>query len=149
MSINTALDNEKRVRCGVGVTAALLLGYYIIGLGANLCFKEGGTDPAHHLFNFITRRLFFFIIGNVLGITSTALLMGVYARMQVNLAMVLATSGSFALVQCVFWLVYHSPLTWLQGVGIALVGVGTTLAACAEKKPATMETAVTAPEESC
>lgn len=123
----------------VGVTGALLFGYFIISLGANLCFKEGGTDEPH--------RMLYFIIGNVLGITSTALLMGVYSRMQVNLAMVLATSGTFALVQLTFWLLYHSSLTWLQGGGIVLVGVGTVLAACAGKAPASAEPVQLAREE--
>jgi drug/metabolite transporter (DMT)-like permease len=106
-------------------TAALLIGYYVIGLAASVCFKEGGTDPSH--------RLFYFIVGNALGISSTALLMGVYARMNVNLAMVLATSGSFILGQMTFWLLYHSPLTWLQWLGILLVGAGTAMASCTEK----------------
>ncbi len=100
--------------------AALLAGYLVVGLAANFCFKEGGTDTSH--------RLFWFIGGNVLGITSTSLLMGLYARMNVNLAMVLATSGSFLLMQGAFWIVYHTPLTALQLGGIAMVGAGTVLA---------------------
>jgi len=103
-----------------GMTAILLAGYYLIGLAANFCFKEGGTDAAHHWY--------YFIGGNLLGIASTALLMGVYARLNVNLAMVLATSGAFLLLQGTFWLVYHSPLTVWQAAGILLVGVGTVLA---------------------
>lgn len=134
MKDTRALNNKRR---GL-LTAALLMGYYVLGLGANLCFKEGGSHAS--------RWLFYFIVGNAMGIASTALLMGVYARMQVNLAMVLATSGIFALVQFSFWLIYHSPLTWLQGVGILLVGIGTTLAARTETAPADMETAVTVPE---
>ncbi len=98
----------------------MLLGYYILGLGANFCFKEGGTDAVH--------RGYYFIGGNLLGITSTALLMGVYARMNVNLALVLATSGAFLLQQGSFWLVFHTPLTVLQAGGILLVGAGTVLA---------------------
>jgi drug/metabolite transporter (DMT)-like permease len=103
-----------------GITAILLTGYLVIGLAANFCFKEGGTDAAH--------RLVYFIGGNVLGITSTALLMGVYGRMNVNLAMVLATSGAFLLMQVSFWLAYHTQLTAMQIAGILMVGAGTVLA---------------------
>ncbi|MDR3709422.1 MAG: hypothetical protein P4L33_14065 [Capsulimonadaceae bacterium] len=108
------------------VTAALLIGYYVLSLGANICFKEGGTDGAH--------RLAYFIGGNAFGITSTALLMGVYARMQVNVAMVLATSGSFLINQAAFWAIYQTPLTAVQGAGILMVGVGTALASLSGKK---------------
>ena len=114
------LAKERWGLSRASATVALMLGYYLIGLAASLCFKEGGTDPS--------RRLFYFIVGNAFGITSTALLMGVYARMNVNLAMVLATSGSFVLVQLAFWLLYHSPLTWPQCLGILLVAIGTALA---------------------
>ena len=54
------------------------------------------------------------------------------SRVNVNLAMVLATSGSFVMVQLAFWLLYHSPLTWLQCLGILLVGLGTAMASRAE-----------------
>ena len=103
-----------------GMAPLLLAGYLALGLATNFCFKEGGTDAAH--------RLPYFIGGNLLGITSTALLMGVYARMNVNLAMVLATSGAFLLMQCAFWLVYHTHLTAVQITGILMVGAGTVLA---------------------
>jgi hypothetical protein len=100
--------------------SALMIGYYIIGLGASFCFKEGGTD-LHH-------RLLYFISGNALGITSTVLLMGLYARVQVNVAMVLATSGAFLLTQLAFWLAYHTALTPLQALGIVLIGAGSGMA---------------------
>ncbi len=109
----------------MNATAVLLSGFYVVNLAACLCFKEGGTN--------VSDRTFYFIVGNILGITSTALLMGVYARMNVNLAMVLATSGSFVMVQVLFWLLYRSPLTWLQCIGILLVGIGTVMASRADK----------------
>ena len=102
------------------VTVCLMLGYYLLSLGANFCFKEGGTDSAH--------RVVYFIAGNTFGISSTALLMGVYARMQINVAMVLATSGAFFLTQVAYWIVYHTPLGLAQCLGILLVGIGTALA---------------------
>ena len=125
-----AISEQRRPRHATA-TVALLVGYYVINLAASLCFKEGGTEPS--------RRLFYFIVGNAFGITSTALLMGVYARMNVNLAMVLATSGGFVLVQLVFWLVYHTPLTGVQCLGILLVAIGTAMASRVEARPAQQE----------
>ena len=125
------MTTEPRKFSRAGATAALLFGYYALGLAANLCFKEGGTAPS--------RRVCYFVVGNVFGIASTALLMGVYARMNVNLAMVLATSGSFVLVQLTFWLLYHSPLTWLQCMGILLVAIGTAMASRAGSRAAQQE----------
>lgn len=111
---------------GSAAVAARLVGYLAIGLAANFCFKEGGTDAAH--------RSAYFIGGNALGIASTVLLMGVYARMNVNLAMVLATSGAFLLMQGAFRLVYHTQLTAMQVVGILMVGAGTALATMRSEK---------------
>jgi len=101
-------------------TILLMFGYWLVGLAAGLCFKEGGTDASH--------RLLYFVGGNILGISSTALLMGVYSRMNINLAMVLATSGGFILLQFALWAIYRTPITWVQWLGILLVGVGIALA---------------------
>ena len=121
MSSRTRIhDGSSGAAHPAATTALLLAGYYVIGLAANFCFKEGGTDAAH--------RLAYFIGGNAFGITSTALLMGMYARMNVNLAMVLGTSGAFLLQQVGFWAVYHTPLTLMQAAGILMVGVGTVMA---------------------
>lgn len=109
-----------RPRLPLGATVLLLAGYYVIGLAATLIVSEGATDEAHWLR--------YFIVGNALGITSTAFLMGLYARMNANLALVLATSGAFLLQQVTFWLVYRTQLTKAQAAGILLVGVGTVLA---------------------
>jgi len=104
------------------ISAVLLTGYCLLSVAAYLCFKEGGTDGRH--------RLLYFIVGNLMGITSTALLMNVYSRMQVNVAMVLATSGAFFATQLAFWLVYHTALTAIQCLGILIVGVGTAMTSC-------------------
>ena len=108
-----------------GVTAALLTGYFVLGVISQVVYREGGMRPA--------LLWWYFVGGNVLGITSTALLMGVYARMNINLALVLATSGVFLLTQFVFWRCYHTPLTGGQIAGILLVALGTVLASRAEK----------------
>ena len=101
-------------------TAGLLVGCLLLNLFASVCFKEGGTDSSH--------RWLFFIGGNVTGISATALMMGVYTRMNVNIAMVLIAGGLGLLVQLTFWALYHSPLTGLQIVGIGLTVAGSTIA---------------------
>ena len=112
---------EKRTETsGRRAATWLMLGYWAVGLAAGLCFKEGGTS--------VSQRLPYFIVGNVLGISSTALLMGVYARMNVNLAMLIATSGAFVLFQLTLWAVYHTAITPVQWFGTLLVGVGMVLA---------------------
>lgn len=107
----------KKVNWG---SLILLSGFLLLNLAASICFKEGGTDAAH--------RLHYFIGGNLLGISSTALMMGLYKRMNVNMAMVLATCGSSVVVQLTFWRLYHTPLTGLQVAGIALTVLGTAIA---------------------
>jgi drug/metabolite transporter (DMT)-like permease len=101
-------------------TAAFLAAYWVLGTLGGLCFKEGGTDAQ--------RWLLCFLVGNVLGITSTVMLMGVYARMNVNVGLVVAGSGAFVLLQFALWAVYRAPLTPLQWAGILAVAAGTALA---------------------
>jgi multidrug transporter EmrE-like cation transporter len=96
------------------------LGYWAIGLAAGICFKEGGTDPGH--------RLVYFLLGNALGISSTWFLVRLYARMNVNLAMLVACGGGFVIFQAALWLIYHSRLTLVQGAGIVIVLTGMMMA---------------------
>ncbi|HEY3415575.1 MAG TPA: hypothetical protein VGM23_01710 [Armatimonadota bacterium] len=120
-----------------GITALLFLGHFGLQLALGLCFREGGVHPANYWPCFIG--------GNIFGITSTALLMGVYARMNVNLAMLLASSGTFLLTQLVFWQLFHTPLTGLQGAGILLIALGIALASRMEESN-TVPVAVEQPE---
>jgi multidrug transporter EmrE-like cation transporter len=97
-------------------TAGYFLGYWAIGVAAGVCFKEGGTDSGH--------RLLYFVVGNVLGISSTWFLVRLYARMNVNLAMLLAGGGGFIIFQVALWLIYHVQLTLAQWAGILMVLAG-------------------------
>jgi drug/metabolite transporter (DMT)-like permease len=99
---------------------ALLAANLLLNLVASICFKEGGTDTAH--------RLEYFVGGNVLGISATALMMGLYKRLNANLAMMLVTGGSGIMVQVVFWLVYRTELTGLQMGGITMTVLGMVIA---------------------
>jgi len=123
----TGTDAIKNNPARMAVTSGLLVAYMLVQLICSICFREGGINPFHWLY--------YFIVGNAFGISSTALLMAVYGRMQINLAMVLSTNGTFVVVQSAFFILYHAPLSIMQIGGIALVGVGTALFACAGKLP--------------
>lgn len=106
-----------RNRLALGLHMA---GYWGLNVIAGLCFKEGGSDGA--------RRWWYFLAGNAAGITSTALLMGIYARMNVNLALAIVTSGTFFLLQLAFCVVFGTVLSLAQWLGIALASIGIALA---------------------
>ncbi len=109
---------RKQLTMAVG---GVLAAFLALNLAASICFKEGGTDPA--------LRWVFFVVGNILGITSTWFVMRLYQRVNANVAMALTSSLGFVSVQLAYWLLYHSPLDWLQWSGIALVLAGTLMAA--------------------
>ena len=111
---------------------ACLLAFWTVGLAANLCFKQGGTDVAH--------RPLYFVAGCAFGVISTWFVVRLYARMNVNLAALLVNGGSFLLFQTACWFFFATRLTVLQWVGILAVLVGMVLAM---KSPAA--TAVEAP----
>lgn len=100
--------------------AALLAGILLLNLSAAILYKEGGTSPDH--------RFWLCLAGNILGVSATALLMRLYRRMNVNLAMVLVVGGGGIATQLAFWRIYLTPLTALQVAGIALALLGTVLA---------------------
>ena len=101
-------------------TLLLIVGYWLLSTAVGLCSKEGGANPE--------RWWLYFLLTNAMGIPSTWLLMKTYARMNVNLALVLAGSGAFICMQLTFWGVYRTPLTSVQWAGILAVCGGTILA---------------------
>jgi len=98
-----------------------LLLFALFNLGATWCFKQGGTDPAH--------RLACFIGGNALGVTSTWFMMQLCRCLNVNIAMVLSGSLAFISVQALFWWLYRPAMQPAQWLGVAVILVGTLLAA--------------------
>ena len=113
-------NSPNKPDASMAATALLLAGCLAVNLAASICFKEGGTDQAH--------RWTYFIGGNALGISATVLMMLLYPRLNVNVAMVFISSGLFILTQALFWMIYHTPLTGLQFLGIGLITSGTVLA---------------------
>jgi len=123
-------------------TTVYLIGYWVIGLAANILFKEGGTAAGHRLLYLVLgnvlgitsahgqeagRYVFYFVLGNAMGITSTWFLVRLYARMNVNLAMLLAVGGAFISFQVALWLIYQAQLTFLQCAGNVTVLAGMIL----------------------
>jgi len=98
----------------------LLIVFWTMQVAANLFFKHGGDVPA--------RWMACFVLGNLVGVSSTWLLIRLYARMAPNLAMALAGGGAFLLIQLALALVFGPRPTTTQWVGIALVGVGMVVA---------------------
>lgn len=83
---------------------------------AMLLFKYGSAHPS--------RWLLSFIVANVIGITSTWILMVIYKYLNVNVAMGVAMGGSFLLGQIVLSLVFRSMMTPLQMVSILAISGG-------------------------
>jgi len=65
-----------------------------------------------------------FIIGNVFGITASAIMMILYQTMNPNLVMGLALGGGFVVAQFVIALVFRNKLTWMQMGGALVVASG-------------------------
>jgi small multidrug resistance pump len=94
--------------------------YWTVGVAAGLCFAAGGTDAGHWWR--------YFLAGNALGITSTWFLIKIYARMNVNLAMLVAGGGAFVIFQGASWLLFRAQVSLAQWAGILVVLAGMTLA---------------------
>jgi len=82
---------------------------------AQIFFKTGSLHP--------DKWLLFFILGNVFGASSIWFLMMLYKNMNVNIALALATGGSFLLTQIVLSFVFRSSFNWIQIVGILGIAV--------------------------
>ncbi len=88
-----------------------------VGCTGGLLFREAGvlTDWKWPLF----------IGGNLFGITSTWIMMKIYAAMKnANLANLYTSSISFLVGQLAMWLLFHSRLNGPQVVGLSVVFSG-------------------------
>ena len=95
--------------------------YWVIGLGGGLLFRQGGVTES--------MRIWCFLGGNVLGITSTWFLMKAYAAIaNVNVATVLCTAGAFVWFQLLLWGIFGTALSVTQWVSLAMVAAGMVLA---------------------
>lgn len=73
------------------------------------------------------KALWYFILGNVIGVLGPITLTLALRRGNPNLVYALCYGCAFALLQIVSWRVFQQPLSPLQWTGVALVGVGILL----------------------
>ena len=100
----------------------ILLGvFWIMQVAAAAAFKYGSLAEG--------QWTNFFILGNIVGISSTWLLMHVYARLMPNVALALSAGGAFLCSQVALAIIFHARLTPIQWVGVLVILVGMVLAA--------------------
>ncbi|MCF7853221.1 MAG: hypothetical protein K9N51_00365 [Candidatus Pacebacteria bacterium] len=90
--------------------------FFALQVTAGLLFKFGALYREHWLACFVA--------GNVMGITSIYFLIGVYRHLNPNVGEAICRGGYFVLIQIAFVLVYHSRVSTLQWVGIAMIVAG-------------------------
>jgi hypothetical protein len=75
------------------MTALCITLYFLLQIGAYLLFKWGSSAPGLYWKGFI--------FGNILGISSTLIMIQIYKCMNANLATAVMMGGGFLLVQIV------------------------------------------------
>ena len=88
----------------------LFVVFWIMQVAASMLFKYGSGAP--------DRWMLCFVFANIIGISSTWLLMMLYRQMQVNVAMGLAMGLAFLFSQVAVAMAFQSSLTVLQYGGI-------------------------------
>jgi len=97
-----------------------VLGYWLTGTAGSFFFRHGGVHP--EVFKLC------YILGNVMGITSTCFLMKTYGVMKnVNVATVLTGAGAFVIFQILLWVLYRAPLSPLCITGLVMMCIGIVL----------------------
>jgi drug/metabolite transporter (DMT)-like permease len=110
------------------ITVLLFLCFWALQAGANVFFKMGSGTPQRWWLGFVA--------GNLLGMSSIYLLMRLYARMDVHVALAIAGGGAFLAVQAALALAFGGRPTALQWAGFLLVAAGMVLATLAAQQPA-------------
>jgi multidrug transporter EmrE-like cation transporter len=91
-------------------------GFWVLYAATFCVFKRGSLSK--------NARIPCFIIGNVFGISATAVLMLLYKIMNANVAMGLTLGGGFIVSQFALSVVYKHRLTLAQYLGIGTVSAG-------------------------
>ena len=86
---------------------------------AQIFFKMGSQNE--------DRWLFGFIVGNLFGFSSIWLLMQVYKAIHPNIALGLATAGSFILSQLALVIVFKAELVPIQWGGMLVIVLGVVM----------------------
>jgi len=93
-----------------------LLVFWAMQVFITLAFKWGSTSKK--------RWLPGFIVGNVVGISSTWILMLLFERMNANIGYGLGFGGAFLLAQLAIAFVFRSRLSATQYAGLIAITVG-------------------------
>ncbi|MPM45654.1 hypothetical protein SDC9_92344 [bioreactor metagenome] len=101
------------------MTAFCIIIYFLLQIGAYLLFKWGSGAPDLYWRGFV--------LGNVLGITSTLLIIQIYKTMNANLATAVTMGGAFLLVQIAMIVVHRTLPGGLQIAGALLIFTGITM----------------------
>lgn len=93
--------------------------FLLLQVGSGLLYKYGAMCP--------DRRVFGFIAGNVLGVSSIYYLMEVYRKINPNVGEAICRGGYFILIQIAFILVFQSKLSAAQWLGVLMITGGICL----------------------
>jgi multidrug transporter EmrE-like cation transporter len=93
-----------------------VVGFWILYAAAFCVFKRGSLSKS--------AWLPCFIIGNIFGISATAILMLLYKTMSANVAMGLTLGGGFVVSQIALSVIYKHRLTIVQYLGIGAISTG-------------------------
>ena len=107
------------------MTALCITFYFLLQIGAYLLFKWGGSAPGLYWKGFI--------FGNLLGISSTLIMIQIYKQMNANLATAVMIGGSFLLVQIVMTIVCRLTPGIFQISGALLICAGIVMMSIAGK----------------
>lgn len=106
----------------IGLKSIALIGlFWLMQVGSTLFFKAGSAS--------LTRWLWGFVLGNVLGVSSSWILMLLYKTMNPNVALGLGLGGAFLSCQVVLTVLFRTGLDWSQYLGIFGITVGMMLLA--------------------
>lgn len=94
----------------------LMAVFWVMQVAAVVLFKYGSTAQA--------RFIPCFIAANIIGITSTWLLMLIFKKTQANVGSALAYGVSFMLVQIALWAGFRKSMTSFQKAGIFIIVIG-------------------------
>jgi len=97
----------------MGLFTVAVGGFWMAQVGIALVFQYGSTTPG--------RWLRGYVIGNIIGVSSSLLLLVLLRMGDANVATGLAVGGGFLAQQAALVLVYRGRLLLVQALGIAAI----------------------------
>ncbi len=102
---------------GFWPTALLVSGYIVAVAGSNLCFKLADVPSQ-------ARAIWFFIAGNAIGFFCTIFITLALRGRNPNVIYAICLGGGFCALQLASLLVFKTPLSVIQWLGVGLIGFG-------------------------